>query len=127
MHPLSNEPELLLTTLVRLPQKSEIRLGRISTTCGSGWVNRQESKINKNLAYSSSTHPLPQVVLTPVQVRFATFRQSLRRNQKMLRATVSEVTMLAKSTRQLSSVVASRLRVFERRHHTQPVLQSARL
>ena len=37
---------------------------RVSTTCG--WVNRQNSK-SKNIACSSSTHPVPQVVLTSIQ------------------------------------------------------------
>ena len=40
-------------------------LGPVSTTCGSGWVY-SEIKINVNIAGSSSTHPLPQVVTDPV-------------------------------------------------------------
>jgi hypothetical protein len=34
-------------------------LDRVSTTCGSGWVNR-----TKLARFESLTHPLPQVVLT---------------------------------------------------------------
>jgi hypothetical protein len=50
---------------------------RVSTTCGSGWVNHQNSK-SSNIARSSLTHPLPQVVLTRIQVRFLTFGAKLR-------------------------------------------------
>ena len=39
-------------------------LEEVSTTRGSGWVNQTGLKINNNIAIQSSTHPLPQVVLT---------------------------------------------------------------
>src|SRR5215217_4944218 len=38
-------------------------LDTVSTTCGSGWVNCPKFKI-KEISCLSSTHPLPQVVLT---------------------------------------------------------------
>jgi hypothetical protein len=41
----------------------------VSTTCGSGWVGLQNSKSIEISQCSSPTHPLPQVVLTLIQVQ----------------------------------------------------------
>jgi DNA-binding response OmpR family regulator len=50
----------LATTDHNIPESN---LEAVSTTCGSGWVNHPDSNSTAK-SHASSTHPLPQVVLT---------------------------------------------------------------
>jgi hypothetical protein len=57
--------------------RQESHLDRVSTTCGSGWVDDEPRYCIRRL-----THPLPQVVLTFIQQRAIQNRNEPQKAQK---------------------------------------------